>query len=107
MLTEKIGDARFRVKDTDSGREWLVYPEEYLTALQIERMAYRPDMIRATARIIADDMALRGRPNVEVRADVFVTINGRKAERFIDPDADLASIEPRIGPSPWVLPQPP
>ena len=57
MLTEKIGDARFRVKDTDSGREWLVYPEEYLTALQIERMAYRPDMIRATASIIADDMA--------------------------------------------------
>ena len=52
-------------------------------------------------------MALRGRPNVEVRADVFVTINGRKAERFIDPDTDLASVEPRIGASHWVLPQPP
>ena len=107
MLTEKIGDARFRVKDTDSGREWLVYPEEYLTALQIERMSYRPDMIRATARIIAEDMAARGRPNVEVRADVFVTMNGRKAARFIDPEVDLARIEPRIGASGWVLGEPP
>ena len=106
MVTEKTGQARFRVTDPATGEEWLEYPEEYLTPLQVERMAYQPDMLLATAHLIADDLDRRGRPGVEVRADVFVAFNGRRAERFIDPDVDLARVEPGIGPKAWVLPAP-
>ena len=105
MLTEKTGHVRFRVTDTDTGEQWIEYPERYLTALQTERMAYQPDMILATARIIADEAMSRGR-RVEVRADAFVAFNGREAARFVDPEVDLARVEPGIGPKAWVLPAP-
>ena len=105
MLTEKTGHVRFRVTDTETGEEWVEDPERFLTALQAERMAYQPDMILATARIIAEDAEQRGR-TVEVRADSFVAMNGRQATRFVDPDVDLAGVEPGIGPKRWILPAP-
>ena len=56
LLTEKTGVVRFRMKSsvTDGGR--LIYPEEYLTPTQVERMAYQPDLVLATAHIIPDDL---------------------------------------------------
>ena len=106
MLTEKTGHVQYRVSDVDTGREWLAHPEDYLTPLQTERFAYQPDMILALAHVIAEDAAERGQ-QVEVRADSFVAFNGRQAARFVDPDVDLASVAPGIGPKRWVLPQPP
>ncbi len=105
MLTEKVGHVRFWVTDTATGEQWLEYPERYLTALQAERMAYQPDMILATAHIVAQEAAERGR-NVEVRADAFVAFNGRRAARMIDPTVDLARVRHGIGPKTWVLPAP-
>ena len=107
LLTEKTGHAQFRVRDPATGQEQLVYPEERLTPLQAERMAYQPDMILSTARLIARDLETLGIPNAEVRADVFVAFNGRQAARFIDPEVDLARVEPGIWPKRWVLPGPP
>ena len=54
-------------------------------------MATQPDTILETARIIARDFAVRGHSSVEVRADVFVSINGRENERLVDPEVDLAA----------------
>lgn len=107
LLTEKTGHARFRVLDPATGQERLVYPDEYLTPLQAERMATHPDMILSTAHLIARDFAGRGVPDAEVRADVSVAFNGRRAARFIDPTVDLARVEPGIWPKWWVLPGPP
>ena len=105
LLTEKTGHLRFRVTDHTTGEEWLAYPEEYLSPIQAERMAYQPDMILATAHIIAREEQDRGR-DVQVHADAFVTFNGRQAARFIDPEVDLARVEPGITPNDWVLPTP-
>ena len=105
LLTEKTGHLRYRVTDRTTGGEWLAYPEEYLAPIQAERMAYQPDMILATAHIIAQDEYRRGR-DVQVRADAFVTYNGREVARFIDPEVDLARIEPGLAPNTWVLPAP-
>ena len=107
LLTEKHGHVRFRVRDPSTGEERVVLPEEYLTPLQAERMATQPDMILATARIIALDYERKGAGGAEVRADAFVAFNGREAARFIDPDADLARIEPGLWPKRFVLPGPP
>ena len=44
---------------------------------------------------------------MEVRADVFVTFNGRPAVRFIDPEVNLARrLTPGLAPKPWILPAP-
>ena len=103
MLTEKAGYTRFRVSHPRTGEEWFAYPEDYLTPLQSERMAYQPDMILAAARMIAAEYARRGM-DVEVRADAFASLNGRRPARLIDPNVDLARVKPGIWGNGWVLP---
>ncbi len=106
LVTEKTGLVKFRVSSTEFGTERLVYPEEYLTSLQVERMAYQPDMILATALLIRDDFIARGYQEVEIRADAYVTYNGRPGIRLIHPKMDLAAISPGLGPKPWILKAP-
>ena len=106
LVTEKAGFVKYRVTGDTFDGERLVYPEEYLTPVQAERMAFQPDMILATAHIVRDDFAASGYEGVEVRADAFATFNGRPAARLIDPDVDLAAIDAGIGPKAWVLARP-
>ena len=102
-LTEKAGYTRFRVSHPQTGEEWFAYPEDYLTPLQAERMAHQPDMILAAAHMIAAEYARRGM-EVEVRADSFASLNGRRPARPIDPNADLAQVKPGVWGNGWVLP---
>ena len=106
LVTEKTGFVKFRVSGDTLHGERLVYPEDYLSPVQVERMAFQPDMILATAHIVRDDFAVRGHEGVEVRADAFATYNGRPAARLIDPDVDLAAVDAGIGPKAWVLARP-
>ena len=103
LVTEKTGLVKYRVISRGMDGERLVYPEEYLTATQVERMAYQPDMILATAHFIRDNLIGRGHEGVEVRADAYVTYNGRPATRLIEPEVDLARIDSKIGPKHWIL----
>jgi hypothetical protein len=42
----------------------------------------------------------------QVRADVFVSLNGRPTARLIDPDVDLAQQRDRLTAQRWILPAP-
>lgn len=106
MLTEKTGQVVYRVNSTSDAGAKLVYPDEYLTPAQVERMSHQPDLILATAHLIRDDFADQGYGQVQVRADAYVSFNGRPAARLIDPTVDLATIQPGIGPKYWVMPEP-
>ena len=105
LLTEKVGMVEYRVYDPATGQRWQAGPEEYLTPLQAERMTTQPDMILETAHIIARDFAARGHASVQVRADVFVAMNGRENARLIDPDVDLAATGHSLAPKSWLLPE--
>ncbi len=107
MLTEKIGLVHYRVYDRDSGKSWLVTPDDYLTPLQVERMSFQPDLILQTAHFIAHDFASQGYGEVEVKAEAFVSWNGRPNGRLIDPAVDLARVESSIARKWWILPYEP
>ena len=106
LVTEKVGLVKFRVTSQEIEGEVLVHPDDYFTPTQVERMAYQPDMILTASHVVRDDFVGRGHEMVEVRADVFVTYNGRPAFRLIDPGVDLARIEHGIAPKPWILDPP-
>jgi hypothetical protein len=91
MAMEKAGIATFRLRDPATGATWSVDPRAELTKLQTSMMATQPDMIADYARHLAAEARRAGHPDVEVRADVFVALNGRPNRRFVDPDADLAN----------------
>ena len=104
MLTEKAGTVDFEVTDPSSGRQWRTGPEIVLTDWQIQQAAIRPDLLHATAHLVAADFAKRGFPSVEVRADAWVSFNGRRPQRLVDPTVDLAAVERSWRHQRWILP---
>lgn len=106
MLMEKDGSAEFRVRDPDTGRSFLVEPTELFTPYQARMMATQPDMILQAARAVADRYRGSGIARPEVRADVFVSLNGRPSARLVDPEVDLARQRDGLGLPRWILPAP-
>ena len=104
LLTEKVGHVEYQVTD-GQGRMWIERPADYLSPLQAERMTTQPDLILATAHIIRDRYAEQGH-HVEVRADAHVSLNGRPAQRLVDPAVDLAAESQGVAAKSWLLPPP-
>jgi hypothetical protein len=69
-------------------------------------MATQPDLILQLARHIARERGQRLGHPVEVYADAIASLNGRPAERLVDPGVDLAQVEDGLGAKPWILPAP-
>ena len=104
MITEKAGHVDFYVTDPVSQRVWIVDPTLVLTDWQAEHAATRPDLIHATALMIADHYKSIDGADVEVRADAWVSMNGRSARRMINPTVDLAAESRSLAPAHWILP---
>jgi vitamin K-dependent gamma-carboxylase len=67
-------------------------------------MAIRPHMILGFSHYLAALMKAEGRGDVEVRARVWCTLNGRKPQLLIDPEIDLAATPRSLRPADWILP---
>ncbi|MEM8533833.1 MAG: HTTM domain-containing protein [Chloroflexota bacterium] len=103
MLVEKTGHATFFVHDPVSDREWDVYPNDYLTYQQEKQMAFQPDMILAFAHHLEEQFVQQGYPDVAVRAEVYVSLNGRPSQLLIDPTVDLTQEQNSLAPKTWIL----
>ena len=104
MLTEKTGSLAFRVTDPATGETWTVEPGIALTSWQANQAAARADLTLAAAHLVAEHFERRGIDDVEVRADSFVSFNGRRRQRMIDPAVDLAGLSRRAPAAEYVLP---
>jgi len=93
MLIEKTGHVELRVVDRASGQRFTIDPREELSPRQVAIMSTQPAMIIQYARHVADRFAQRGHRDVAIYADAFTSLNGRRTQRLIDPEYDLA--EPR------------
>ncbi|MCA9566688.1 MAG: HTTM domain-containing protein [Myxococcales bacterium] len=89
LLIEKTGQVDFRVVDRETRRRWTVSPATELTVLQHKQMRTQPDMILDYAHHLADRNAREGR-DVEVYAESWASLNGRRTQRLVRPDVDLA-----------------
>ncbi|MEL6982813.1 MAG: HTTM domain-containing protein [Actinomycetota bacterium] len=103
MLTDKAGYVTYEITDPVTGERSLADPELVLTDWQSNTAAIRPDLIHATAHLLADHFADQGRPAVEVRADAWVSMNGQARQRIIDPSVDLAAHDRGRVPDGWIL----
>jgi hypothetical protein len=102
MLVEKRGSVSFFAHDPSRGRRWRIDPADTLTPRQAQMMAQDPRLIRDFARHLAAVQRERRHGGVEIRADAFVTLNGRPSRRIIDPRVNLAGpLDPG-----WILPPP-
>ncbi len=102
-LVERGGSLSYRVRNPSTGDEWVVHPDRYLTRRQVELASADPAKILELAHHIARDFRERGHGEVEVRADAFVSVNGRPSRRLVDPEVDLAEQPRSVWHQSWIL----
>jgi vitamin K-dependent gamma-carboxylase len=103
-LRSKQGYTTFRVRDPETGNEWIIDPDDALNKRQLRQMAGRPELILQYAHHIADFESQRIGRRVEVRADAFAALNYREPMRIVDPTVDLAAETSTLRPHSWILP---
>ncbi|MGI9066735.1 MAG: HTTM domain-containing protein [Pyrinomonadaceae bacterium] len=103
-LRAKKADALFTVTHPASGQTWIIDPKEHLEPRQVAKMATHPDMILQFSHYLAEQKRREGYENVEVRARVMASLNGRKPQLLVDPAADLAKERLSLLPARWILP---
>jgi vitamin K-dependent gamma-carboxylase-like protein len=104
MLRSQSIQGNFYVTDPNIDRTYRVAPPEFLTPAQIKRIYWQPDTILQFAHYLAENMPRAGPKPLEVQARVFVSINRRRPELFVDPRVDLAKQSRTLMRPSWLLP---
>lgn len=103
MVVKQNAGGFFYVTDPNIDQTFPVNPRQFLNKRQRLVMSYLPDMCLQFAQYLATTLPRAGPKPLQVRAQVFASINGRKPAPLIDPNVDLAS-EPRtLGRPRWLL----
>lgn len=103
-LRDKRGNAQFIVYDRATGARWGVNPADHLTRRQLGELE-KPQAVLMFSHYLADLWQQRGiADDVEVYAEVHVSMNGRPAHLLVDPCINL--VEHRRSPLPnaWIMP---
>lgn len=109
LAVERVGSLSFRVAERGSGESHRVAVDDLFTPQQLRAVPVEPELIRQAAHHVAASEAARlgvRRDAIEVRADAFVSVNGRRARRLIDPSVDLAAAPATLWHQDWILPGP-
>ncbi len=102
MLIEKKGFTEFKIVDGVTSESFYVLNEEFLTEFQERQMSFQPDFILEYAHYLGDYYNNNGYNNVEVYAESYVTLNGRKSKVFVDPNIDLMKEERGFSNKEWI-----
>lgn len=102
MLAEKTGHVIFTVTDPATGRRWRVAPDDYLTDQQEKQMSFQPDMILEFAHYLERRLITEGLANVEIRAEAYVSLNGRSSRLLLDPTVDLTKQAQTLEHKGWI-----
>ncbi|PKR81514.1 HTTM domain-containing protein [Brumimicrobium salinarum] len=113
MLMHKEGNATFYVTDKSTGRTIEVDNTDFLTVRQEDQMATQPDMILQFAKMLKEEYDGKTFSNHKqsitlhdpaVHAEVFVTLNGRSSQLFIDKKHDLTTLPYNLKHREWIVP---
>jgi hypothetical protein len=103
-LRTKSGEAVFTVTHPQSGQTWTIKPEDYLESHQLMKVITKPDLVLLFAHHLAEEKRREGYENVEVRARILASLNGREPQLLIDPSVDLAKEQVSLLPMRWIVP---
>jgi hypothetical protein len=100
MVAEKTGFVEYYAREPATGGRQKINLRSYLTARQALLMAQDPDLVRAMAKKISEDLSARGTKCPEVTVEAFASLNGRPSQRFINANLNVAGALPQE----WILP---
>ena len=113
MLMHKEGNATFYLVDPKTKRESEIDNSDFLTQTQEDQMATQPDMILQYAQILkeyyngktlhyGDHHFLIEKP--EIRAKIYVSLNGRPSQLYVDKKHDLTKLPYNLYHRTWIEP---
>lgn len=103
-LRSKNGSILFTLKDPQTGRSELINPHRYLTKRQVSQMATSPFFIVQFSHYLRDLFTKPGEIPVEVYVETRARVNGRKAQRLVDPEVNFAQITMKDHGNEWIFP---
>lgn len=104
-LNDRQATAHFIVTDPLSGRRWEVDPSDHLRPRQVLAMSANPDMVLQFVHHLEKLWIRReGVSDVEIRALVTCSLNGRPPALLIDPQRDLTTVARTWRHYDWILP---
>ncbi len=107
---------RMRIYDRDAHGAFIIHepatgvtvrvdPYDVMSARQAHAVLTRTDLIHDFARKLEQKVQREGMGEVEVRAEIMKSLNGRPMQLYIDPEVDLTAVPYNwFRPDPWVLP---
>ncbi|QQX75680.1 MULTISPECIES: HTTM domain-containing protein [Aequorivita] len=104
MLMEKAGYAQFKIKNTETGEQFLVDNTDFLTPFQEKQMSTQPDFILQYAHFLGEHFEAQGHENIAVYAESYVALNGRLSQPYVDPNVDLMKQRESFRRKDWILP---
>jgi hypothetical protein len=104
MLRSKTGQASFRIVDVETKEAWTHYLNpSVLSNREINFISTKPDGVWQYVRQLKKEYHAKGQ-EVQIFADVFVSINQKPSVRLIDPNIDLTKASWNyFGHNEWVL----
>lgn len=106
MLRTKSATTHFFMVDKETGERSKVNLRDYMTNLQRNRVATRPDMIWQFAQYLKKDQLEKGK-DVSVYVQSRLSINQGPYHEYIDNETDLANTKWKyFGHQNWILPEP-
>ena len=113
MLMHKEGHATFYIRDPKTKGEIEIQNRDYLTETQIDQMATQPDMILQYAQFLKQKYDHRqfhfGNKhltlnNPSVHAEIYVSLNGRPSQLFVEKKHDLTQLPYNLAHRTWIAP---
>lgn len=104
MLMEKAGYAQFKIKNTETGEQFLVDNTDFLTPFQEKQMSTQPDFILQYAHYLGEHFGAQGHKNIAVYVESYVALNGRLSQPYVNPNIDLMKERESFRSKDWILP---
>ena len=109
----KEGTATFYVRDSKTKREIQIRNSQFLSKTQEDQMSTQPDMILQYAQFLKEKFSdstliINNQTytihNPSIHASIFVSVNGRLSQLFIDKNHDLSKIPYTLAHRNWLEP---
>lgn len=102
MLMEKNASLEYHIKIKNTGEEFSVKPNDFLTKIQARQMSFQPDMILQFAHYLHQYYLENGIGDTEIKAECYASLNGRGSQLLINPKIDLVKEREGFHPKTWV-----
>ena len=104
MLCDKSPAMRLFAIDQQTRQVTAIDPRPFLNEWQLNSMSYDPDLLVQFSQHLAAEFRRTKAQDVEIHAQVFCSLNGRRPRLLVDPNFDLASQTRSLASQPWIVP---